>query len=108
MGGWRYLAWKEKSEVSSRGKDGGSGDVLVKLHVVVSALKVFRQLVLSKELDLATLDDECILCEIDARLVSLEHVEAEEQVDVASLRAEREGSAPQRRGSRNTAEDVPP
>lgn len=39
-----------------------------------------------EELDLAALDAEAVLLEVDAGLVGSEHVEAEEQVDVAALR----------------------
>ena len=40
---------------------------------------------LGQEGDLAALDAEDALLEVDARLVRLEHVEPEEQVDVAAL-----------------------
>ena len=47
---------------------------------------MFRQ-----EADLAALDPEHVLLEVDARLVGLEHVEPEEEVDVAALH-DREGA----------------
>jgi len=44
-----------------------------------------RQLVFSQEGHLPALDTEDILLQVDTGLVSLQHVETEEQVDVSSL-----------------------
>jgi hypothetical protein len=45
-----------------------------------------RELVLREELNLTILYPQNVLLEIDACLVSFEHVESEEEIDVASLR----------------------
>ena len=44
-----------------------------------------RQLVLCEERDFPALDPETVLFQIDASLMSFEHVETEEEIDIASL-----------------------
>lgn len=43
------------------------------------------KLVLRQKPDLAALNDERVLFEIDAGLMSFEHVESEQQVDISAL-----------------------
>lgn len=50
----------------------------------------FRQFMFGQEWDFATLNHECVLSEIDIRLVTFEHVESKQQVDVFALAPSRE------------------
>lgn len=56
------------------------------VNLLVVALEVLRKLVFGQEADLSSSDHERVLCEVDAGLVALEHVESKEEVDVLALR----------------------
>jgi len=53
--------------------------------VLTGSPSFVRELVFSQESDLPTLDTKTVLLEVDAGLMSFQHVETEEKVDVRTL-----------------------